>query len=52
MCEMVDPYTTRSAQVDCSAAIKKYRENHNRDYEGQIEVSYPVENFLSTRGPI
>ena len=39
MCEMVDPYTSRSARVACVVAIKKKndKENHRRGYEGQIE---------------
>ena len=54
MCEKVDPYTSRSAQVACVAAIKTKndRENYKRGYEVQRETSYPVEKLQKTKGNI
>ena len=54
MCEIVDPYTSRSAQVACAASIKTkdYIENRKRGCEVQIEEPYPVGKLKSTRGPI
>ena len=42
MCEIVDPSTSRSAQVACVTAIKNERGNRKKGYEGQIEGPYPV----------
>ena len=54
MCEMVDPYTSRSAKMACAATMqtKNYREIHKRGYEGQIEDPYPGEKMQRTRGPV
>ena len=43
MREMVDTFTSRSAQVGCAASMKtKYdTENRKRGYQEQIEGSYP-----------
>ena len=51
MYEMVDPSTSRPAQVTCAAAIKNNnnRENRNRGYEDQIEGPYSVGKIQNTR---
>ena len=51
MCEMVDPYTSRSIQVEYVAAIKtkNYRENHMIGCEVQKEGSYFGEDIQRTR---
>ena len=45
ICETVDPSTSRSAGVSCTAyiEIKNDRENHTRGYEREIEGPYLVE---------
>ena len=47
ICEMADPYTSKSAQVAFEAAIKTKidREECKRGYEGQIEGPYPSEKI-------
>ena len=52
MCEMVDPYTSRSAQVACAADFKKCIENLKRGCEGQIEEPCLVVKLQSTKVPI
>ena len=53
ICEMVEPYTSRSVEVACvEAIITKYdRENHKKGYEGQIEWSYLGEKLQRAKGP-
>ena len=52
MCEMVDTYTSRSAQVACATVIKTKNDNYNRNqgYDIQIEGPYLVEKLQRTRG--
>ena len=45
MCEIIDPYTSRSSPVACAAAIKINKENRKKTYGGQIEGSYPGERL-------
>ena len=54
MCEMVDPYTPRSAKMACAAAMKtkNEREIHKRGYEFQIEDPYPGKKLQRTIGPV
>ena len=43
---MVESYTPGLARVVCAEFInERYRENHNRGYEFQIEDSYSGEKF-------
>ena len=52
MCEMVDPFASRSAQVACAATVNKNdRENRKRGYEVKIEGSYLGGNFRRAREP-
>ena len=54
VCEIIDPYASRSALVLCAADIKPKNdwENRKRGYEGQIEEPYPVEKLQKARGSI
>ena len=47
MCEMVDPSISRSELLAYAADIK----TKNDSYEGQIEGSYPGENFQRAKWP-